>query len=123
MPTALVIDDSRAIRMVLTRTLSKFGYDVHSAGDGKEAIDWVHQGHRPDLVLVDWNMPVMNGLEFIKEFRDDVNQSAIPLLMVTTETEIEQMVRALDAGANEYIMKPFTDEVIEEKLKLLGVMQ
>ncbi len=121
MPTALVIDDSRAIRMVLTRTLAKFGYDVHSAGDGKEAIDWVHQGHRPDLVLVDWNMPIMNGLEFIQEFRHDKEQSQVPLLMVTTETEIEQMVRALDAGANEYVMKPFTDEVIEEKLKLLGV--
>jgi two-component system chemotaxis response regulator CheY len=75
------------------------------------------------VILVDWNMPEMNGLDFVKTIRADPRYSEVPLMMVTTETEIEQMYRALEAGANEYVMKPFTDEVIADKLRLLGVLQ
>ena len=75
------------------------------------------------VILVDWNMPEMNGLDFVKAIRADPKYSAVPLMMVTTETEIEQMYLALEAGANEYVMKPFTDEVIADKLRLLGVLQ
>ena len=75
------------------------------------------------VILVDWNMPEMNGLDFVKSIRADPKYAQVPLMMVTTETEIEQMYRALEAGANEYVMKPFTDEVIADKLRLLGVLQ
>jgi two-component system chemotaxis response regulator CheY len=74
------------------------------------------------LFLVDWNMPEMNGLEFVKNVRSDPQFAAVPIMMVTTETEAEQISTALEAGANEYVIKPFTDETIEDKLRLLGVV-
>lgn len=124
MGTALVIDDSRAIRMILGRTLNRFGYEVCSAANGREALDLIDREEvAPEVILVDWNMPEMNGLEFVKCLRADPKFDRIPLMMVTTETELEQMDRALEAGANEYVMKPFTDEIIEDKLRLLGVLQ
>ncbi|MBI2688865.1 MAG: response regulator [Acidobacteria bacterium] len=124
MGTALIIDDSRAIRMILGRTLNRFGYEVCAASNGREALDMMgtHDLH-PSVILVDWNMPEMNGLDFVRSIRANPKFSEIPLVMVTTETEIEQMDRALEAGANEYVMKPFTDEVIADKLRLLGVLQ
>ncbi|HEU0121237.1 MAG TPA: response regulator [Bryobacteraceae bacterium] len=124
MSTALVIDDSRAIRMILGRTLNRFGYEVCSAANGREALDLIGtQNMKPSVILVDWNMPEMNGLEFVKTLRANPRFNDVPLMMVTTETEIEQMYRALEAGANEYVMKPFTDEVIADKLRVLGVLQ
>ena len=74
-----------------------------------------------DLVLVDWNMPVMNGLDFVRAVRSDPSHRKTPVMMVTTETESSQMGKALAAGANEYVMKPFTKDVIQEKLKILGI--
>ena len=124
MGTALVIDDSRAIRMILGRTLNRFGYEVCSAANGREALDMIGQQELAlSVILVDWNMPEMTGLDFVKTIRADPRYREVPLMMVTTETEIEQMYRALEAGANEYVMKPFTDEVIADKLRLLGVLQ
>ncbi len=124
MGAALVIDDSRAIRMILGRTLNRFGYEVFSASNGREALELIGQrGLNLSVILVDWNMPEMNGLEFVKTLRANPKFSRVPLMMVTTETEIEQMYRALEAGANEYVMKPFTDEVIADKLRILGVLQ
>ena len=124
MGKAMVIDDSRAIRMILGRTLSNFGFEVCSAGNGREALELLRsQQAEMSLILVDWNMPEMNGLDFIKTLRADPRFATTPLMMVTTETEVDQMIRALDAGANEYVMKPFTDDVIESKLRLMGVLQ
>lgn len=123
MGTALVIDDSRAIRMILGRTLNRFGYEVCSAANGRDALDMIcAQSLDLAVILVDWNMPEMNGLEFVKAIRADPKYRKVPLMMVTTETEMEQMSRALEAGADEYVMKPFTDEVIGDKLRLLGVL-
>ncbi len=110
--------------MILGRTLNRFGYEVCSAANGREALDMiVAQNLDLSVILVDWNMPEMNGLDFVKAIRADPKYCDVPLMMVTTETEIEQMYRALEAGANEYVMKPFTDEVIADKLRLLGVLQ
>jgi two-component system chemotaxis response regulator CheY len=110
--------------MILGRTLNRFGYEVCSAANGREALDMMGQQNLElSVILVDWNMPEMNGLEFVKSVRSNPKYSEVPLMMVTTETEIEQMGRALEAGANEYVMKPFTDEVIADKLRLLGVLQ
>jgi two-component system chemotaxis response regulator CheY len=110
--------------MILGRTLNRFGYEVCSAANGREALAMIGD-QRLDLsvILVDWNMPEMNGLDFVKSIRADPRYSQVPLMMVTTETEIEQMYQALEAGANEYVMKPFTDDVIADKLRLLGVLQ
>jgi two-component system chemotaxis response regulator CheY len=123
MPKALVIDDSKAMRMILSRSLVNLGYEVCTAIDGKDALDLLER-ETPELslLLVDWNMPNMNGLEFIKRLRANPRYAAAPLMMVTTETEVDQMIRALEAGANEYVMKPFTDEIIAGKLRLMGVL-
>jgi len=124
MSKAMVIDDSRTIRMILASTLAELGYEVCQAANGKEALAAVEREKGAiSLFLVDWNMPEMNGLEFVKQLRSDSRFSAIPLMMVTTETEIDQMVKALEAGANEYVMKPFTKEIITDKLRLMGVIQ
>jgi two-component system chemotaxis response regulator CheY len=119
---ALVVDDSRAMRAILTRLLDGLGFDVAQAGDGQEALDVLDGGLHPDVVLVDWNMPVMDGLTFIKRCRDHDDYRDITLMMVTTESEHSQIVRALAAGAHEYVIKPFTEEVIGEKLALLGLV-
>jgi two-component system chemotaxis response regulator CheY len=124
MPKAMVVDDSRAIRMILSRTLGELGYEVCQAPNGKEALSLIdRENGSVSLVLVDWNMPEMNGLEFIRHLRADACYSSVPLMMVTTETEVPQMVAALEAGANEYLMKPFTRDMIADKLRILGVIQ
>jgi two-component system chemotaxis response regulator CheY len=119
MTTALVVDDSKTVRMILTRLLKEVGFrSVAQAGDGREALDHLRDSP-PELVLVDWNMPVMSGLEFLVEMRSHRLYDNIAVVMVTTESEMPQVVQALEAGANEYVMKPFTKDVIQEKLQIL----
>lgn len=118
---ALVIDDSRAIRLILARMLRDLGFDVDEATNGREGLARLEDGKTPDLVLVDWNMPEMSGIDFVTAARKPPYSSTARLMMVTTETEVPQMVRALEAGADEYVMKPFTREAIVEKLQLLGL--
>ena len=120
---ALVLDDSRAMRMILTRIMRDCGFDVVEAGDGQEGLEKVLAGPTPDVALVDWNMPVMNGLEFITAVRKQQELRRMTLMMVTTESEHAQIVRALAAGAHEYVIKPFTAEAIQEKLSILGLAQ
>jgi len=119
---ALVVDDSRAMRAILTRLLTGLGFDVAQAGHGEEALGVLDAGTKPDVILVDWNMPVMDGLTFIKAVRTRQDMRDVSLMMVTTESEQAQIVRALAAGAHEYVIKPFTDEVIAEKLAILGLV-
>jgi two-component system chemotaxis response regulator CheY len=121
---AMVIDDSRAIRTIISRTLAQLGYEVSQAANGQEGLQALESGEgQVALVLVDWNMPVMNGLDFVKQVRANSRFDEVKLMMVTTETQIEQMTTALEAGANEYVMKPFTKEIIEDKLRILGAIQ
>jgi two-component system, chemotaxis family, chemotaxis protein CheY len=117
---ALVVDDSRAMRMILTRMMEELGFEVAEATTGRDALARFDAGMEPDVVLVDWNMPEMNGLEFVEAVRCAPYSSTARLVMVTTETELSQVVRALEAGADEYVMKPFTKDTIHEKLMLLG---
>jgi two-component system chemotaxis response regulator CheY len=117
---ALVVDDSRATRTILKRSLANAGFEVVEAGDGKQALDELAKTGPLDLALVDWNMPVMTGYELICEVRARRDLDRMAIMMVTTESEATQVQRALDAGANEYVMKPFTDDVLKEKLLLLG---
>jgi two-component system chemotaxis response regulator CheY len=124
MPKAMIIDDSKAIRMILSKTLSEVGYEVCQATNGEEALSAFEKEQGAiSLALVDWNMPLMNGLEFVRRLRSDSRYSSVLLMMVTTETEVSQMTTALEAGANEYVMKPFTKEIITGKLRLLGLLQ
>ena len=123
MDKAMIIDDSRAIRRILGDTIRSLGFEVWEAANGREALDRLEEVGAPvRLMLVDWNMPIMNGLEFVSQVRLDKRFQSSLLLMVTTETAVDQMVKALDAGANEYVMKPFTKEVIVDKLRILGVL-
>jgi len=119
---ALVVDDSRAMRAILTRLMNSLNFDVVQASEGAEALALLEAGGRPDIALVDWNMPVMDGLTFIKHCRANPDYRDIVLMMVTTESERSQIVRALAAGAHEYVIKPFTAEVIAEKLQILGLL-
>ena len=120
---ALIVDDSRAMRRIVGRILNDAGFDVLEAGDGQEAIDVLEaQAEVPELACVDWNMPVMDGLTFITEVRKRPEWRAITLMMVTTESEQDRIVRALAAGAHEYLIKPFTGEALVEKLDLLGLV-
>ena len=127
MSKAIVVDDSRTIRRILGGVLGELGFEVGQAENGREALALVARereaGAPVTLALVDWNMPEMNGLEFVRQLRADPGNAAIIVVMVTTETEVGQMVAALEAGANEYVMKPFTKDVIQDKLRLLGVVQ
>jgi two-component system chemotaxis response regulator CheY len=119
---ALIVDDSRPIRRIEGEMLKELGFETCDACHGKEALERLQTGQLPDIVLVDWNMPEMDGLEFIKTVRQDARYSGTMLLMVTTETETDQMLRALTAGADEYLMKPFTKEGLISKLQLIGVV-
>ncbi|MEO6809561.1 MAG: response regulator [Isosphaeraceae bacterium] len=120
---ALVVDDSRTVRLILRKILQEMGTDVVEAGDGLEAIEQLQRNPDIELVLVDWNMPVMNGLDFILAVRAQAAFDSVRIVMVTTETEGEQVARALRAGANEYVMKPFTKEVLVAKLSLLDAFR
>jgi two-component system chemotaxis response regulator CheY len=121
---ALVVDDSRAMRSILAKILMQLGFEVVQAGDGREAIGVLSSQPEPfQLVLSDWNMPEMDGLQLLKALRANPKFSEVPVVMVTSETRVEQMMTALRAGANEYIMKPFTAEMIEDKLRLLQVVK
>ena len=120
---ALVIDDSRAVRLLVGNILREQGFEVHEAGNGQLGLAQLQQNPEISLVLVDWNMPVMDGLEFIKTVRQSRSWDSLKIVMVTTETESEQVQRAMTAGANEYVMKPFTSEVLVAKLSLLGVFE
>jgi two-component system chemotaxis response regulator CheY len=119
---ALVIDDSRAIRLLIGNILRELGMSVVEAANGREGLDRMTQDSQVELVLVDWNMPVMNGLEFIQALRAERAYDSVCIMMVTTETESEQVSKALNAGANEYLMKPFTKDVIVAKLSILDVI-
>lgn len=119
---ALVVDDSRAMRMILARVLRERGCDVVEAGDGREALAALGAGPLPDVALVDWNMPVMNGLELVEAVRRDPSYQGMRLVMVTTESESSQVVRAIEAGADEYLFKPFTPDAVVDKLAMVGLL-
>lgn len=121
MEHAMVVDDSRAVRKLLARTLEGLGYLVTQAEHGKIALELLRSQNEPvSLILTDWNMPEMNGFEFLTEIRKQTDFDAVPVIMITTETEMEHIAMALEAGANEYVMKPFTTQMLTDKIRLVG---
>lgn len=119
---ALIVDDSRFIRVFLRGLLEKKGIECEEAEDGQAGLDRLLADPPIDLALVDWNMPVMNGLEMLKQLRAR-GFAGIKVMMVTTEAENDNIVSALDSGADEYLMKPFDGEALFEKLAMLGLVE
>jgi two-component system, chemotaxis family, chemotaxis protein CheY len=120
---ALTIDDSRAMRRIVARNLEQLGFQTLHAEHGREALEILERTDMvPELACIDWNMPVMGGLDFVHAVRSQPRLRSMTLMMVTTESEHGQIVRALAAGAHEYLVKPFTPDTMLAKLRLLGLL-
>ncbi len=118
---ALVVDDSRTMRRILRSYVEKSGYTVDEAENGREALEVLDQVGAVELVLIDWNMPVMSGLELVQALRSNPAFNETRLMLVTSEADMARVVVALDAGANEYLMKPITLELLNDKLRIMGL--
>ena len=116
----LIIDDSRTTRTIISRLLKGLGYETSEAGNGIEALSRIEADGPADIAFVDWNMPGMTGIEFVQSVRTRHECDAMRIVMVTSENEIGCVSEALAAGADEYLMKPFSSEALEEKIALLG---
>jgi two-component system chemotaxis response regulator CheY len=119
--TCLVVDDSRVVRKVARRILEAHGFAVAEAEDGQKALDACRQ-QMPDCVLLDWNMPIMNGLDFLKKLRAEYGPDNPPVVFCTTETDMSSIEQAIVNGAQEYIMKPFDEEILVGKLEQVGLL-
>lgn len=120
MKTCLVVDDSKVIRKVARHILETLDFDVREAGDGQEALDACSQ-QSPDVILLDWNMPVMSGMDFLRALRQTDGGDAPKVVFCTTENGLGHIRAAIDAGADEYVMKPFDRETLESKLQIVGM--
>ena len=121
MKSCLVVDDLKVVRMVARKILEELGFEIREAADGQIAIEQCLRA-MPDAVLLDWNMPVMNGIEFLRELRKADGGEAPIVVFCTTENDISHIKTAMEAGANEYIMKPFDSEIIETKFAQVGLL-
>src|ERR1700733_10003966 len=117
----LVVDDSRVVRKVARRILEAHGFTVAEAGDGKEALE-ACRASMPDCVLLDWNMPVMDGLTFLKAVRSEFGPANPPVVFCTTENDMARILEAIENGAQEYIMKPFDEDILLGKLAQVGLL-
>jgi len=118
---ALIVDDSRSMRAILGRILRDLGMDTEEASDGKMALERLLSGGRPDLALVDWHMPNMTGVELVSEVRRRPELAEMTIVMVTSESGPDEIGAALAAGADEYLIKPFTRDAIAAKLAMVGI--
>lgn len=121
MKSCLIVDDSKVIRMVARRILEDLEFDIVEAADGKEALE-ACQLDMPDAILLDWNMPVMSGIDFLRTLRDRDDGQGPVVVFCTTENDLAHIREAMEAGANEYIMKPFDKEIIESKFVQVGLI-
>ena len=119
MKKCLVVDDSRVIRKVARQILEELQFDISEAGDGQQALDQCRQ-EMPDAILLDWNMPVMTGIEFIIQLRQRPDGDKPKVVFCTTENDVAHIREAISAGADEYVMKPFDHETLQIKLQLVG---
>ncbi len=119
--TCLVVDDSRVVRKVARRILEGAGFAVEEAEDGSQALDACRHA-APDCVLLDWNMPVMNGIEFLRQLRGEFDGERLPVIFCTTETEMRFVEQAIENGAQEYVMKPFDEAILLGKFAQVGLL-
>ncbi len=122
MKHCLVVDDSSVIRKVARRILEDLSFEITEAEDGRKALD-VCEANLPDAVLLDWNMPVMDGIEFLGKLRELDGGGDVVVVFCTTENDVAHIAKAVSAGANEYIMKPFDREIVEAKFQEVGLLQ
>ena len=121
MKSCLIVDDSRVIRMVARRILEELDFEISEAVDGREALVQCKE-KMPDAVLLDWNMPVMSGIDFLRELRQATGGDVPVVVFCTTETDMDHIREAITAGANEYIMKPFDSDIIQAKFTQAGLL-
>jgi two-component system chemotaxis response regulator CheY len=121
MKSCLVVDDSKVIRLVAKRILEELGFRIMEAADGGEALR-ACRANMPDAVLLDWNMPVMTGIDFLRELRKSEGGAAPIVVFCTTENDMSRIREAMEAGANEYVMKPFDRDIIEAKFAQVGLL-
>jgi two-component system chemotaxis response regulator CheY len=117
----LVVDDSSVVRKVVSRIVKTLGFTPVEAENGQEALDKSKE-QTPEVVLLDWNMPVMNGMDFLQEFRKHKENQNVKVIFCTTENDVTKIMCAMEAGANEYIMKPFDEEIIKTKFSQIGLL-
>ncbi|GFZ99054.1 response regulator [Elstera cyanobacteriorum] len=121
MKSCLIVDDSRVVRMVAKKILQELGFETSEAEDGRKAME-ACQKAMPDVILLDWNMPVMNGIEFLRELRAAPGGDGPKVVFCTTENDLAHIMEAMGSGADEYIMKPFDAEIIESKFSQVGIL-
>ncbi|MCR6629775.1 MAG: response regulator [Magnetospirillum sp.] len=121
MKSCLIVDDSKVIRMVARKILHELAFTTAEAEDGQQALDQC-KANMPDAVLLDWNMPVMNGIDFLRELRKLPGGDKPVVVFCTTENDIDHIQEAITAGANEYIMKPFDSEILQAKFSQVGLL-
>ncbi|MEK6746797.1 MAG: response regulator [Pseudomonadota bacterium] len=123
MPSCLIVDDSKVVRKLERRIMEELGFTVSEAEDGQKAVEYCveNKANMPDMILLDWHMPVMNGLEFVKALRAMPSGDFPKVIFCTTESEMGNIMQALESGANEYIMKPFDGEIVKGKLEQIGM--
>ena len=121
MKRCLIIDDSSVIRKVARRILESFGFSINEASDGRQALDACMK-QMPDAILLDWNIPVMDGYEFLRALRSMPGGDRPKVVFCTTENDLAHIARAMHAGADEYIMKPFDREIVEAKFQEVGLI-
>lgn len=114
----LIVDDSKAMRSIIGRIVKKLGHEFVEASDGRDGLAKLDEDRSIELALIDWNMPFVSGVEMVKAVRARPEFSGLPMLMVTSESEVERVLAAMEAGADEYLMKPFTDEELASKIAL-----
>lgn len=121
MKTCLIVDDSRVVRKVARKILEDLGFACSEAEDGQKALESC-LAQMPTAILLDWNMPVMNGIDFLRKLRGVSGGNEPKVIFCTTENEFSFIQEALSAGADEYIMKPFDSEIIQGKLRQIGIL-
>ena len=122
MKTCLIVDDSHVVRFVLSRIVANLGMLVAQAADGHEALD-ICRARMPDAILLDWNMPVMTGIEFLNALSHEAGADAPPVIFCTGEESAKSIMEAMAAGARDYVLKPFDRTIIEDKLRQVGLVQ
>ncbi|MGQ0590448.1 MAG: response regulator [Sphingosinicella sp.] len=119
MKSCLIVDDSKVIRKVARHILETLEFRVDEAEHGREALDRC-EAEMPDVILLDWNMPVMSGMEFLRALRQGAHAAQPKVVFCTTENDLSHIRAAIEAGADEYVMKPFDRETLHSKLQIVG---